>query len=209
MIAGPPSEGVTQRLILIRHGEPDESLRGRCYGRIDADLSPRGRSQLTQTSRSIHTPLAAVYSSPRRRALQSAAIVAAGRTRVTVHDDLRELDFGRLEGLTYAAIAAQYPSLFSAWMTAPTAVAFPDGERFGEMASRVRAAIVSIRSNHPSGSIAIVSHGGVNRIALAEAIGLPLDCIFRIDQGYGCMNVVDYYGDTPLARLINAVPVAC
>jgi alpha-ribazole phosphatase len=206
MIEWPAPDGVTSRLILIRHGEPDESLRGRCYGRLDAGLSPHGRRQLQQTSeRLAGARMTAFYCSPRVRAVESAEILAADQA-VTIRDDLRELDFGRVEGLTYLEIAERFPLLFAQWMAAPTTVTFPEGEPFIDMAARVRAAIAEIRAAHPGGSVAIVSHGGVNRIAIADALGLPLEHIFTIDQGYAGMNVIDYFGETPLVRLINAVP---
>jgi alpha-ribazole phosphatase len=209
MLAWPAPNGVTQRIVLIRHGEPDASLCGRCYGRLDGDLSPVGKLRLAQTRRWLaRAPLVAVYSSPARRATQSASIIAGDRLSISIHDDLREIDFGQFEGMTYAEISVRFPRLYAEWMTAPTTVAFPGGERFPDMASRVRRAITSIRALHTTGSIGIVSHGGVNRIALADALGLPLERMFTIDQGYACMNVIDYFGDTPLARLINAVPDA-
>src|SRR5262249_41004790 len=120
-----PGAGVT-RLVLIRHAEPDASVAGRCHGRLDVELSPRGVSRAAALD---GLPLSAIYASTSRRALSTARSLAARRSlEVHPRDDLREIDFGLLEGLTYDEIAERYPSMYAAWMTDPTSVTFPGGE---------------------------------------------------------------------------------
>ncbi|MGH9307957.1 MAG: histidine phosphatase family protein, partial [Vicinamibacterales bacterium] len=59
----PPAATGTTRIVLLRHGEPDERVHGRCYGRLDPGLSPRGREQMRQAWRLVRDePLAAIYS---------------------------------------------------------------------------------------------------------------------------------------------------
>ena len=58
-------------------------------------------------------------------------------------------------------------------------------------------------NGHPQETIIIVAHAGVNRVILSEALGLPLDHLFRLDQNYGCLNVIDYFPDMAVVRLIN------
>jgi alpha-ribazole phosphatase len=199
--------GVTSRLVLVRHGEPEQSMRGRCYGRLDVSLSARGRAQMNAMRRELAAaPITAFYSSSLRRAVESANILASGRGSVTMCEDLREMDFGGFEGLTYCEIAERFPALYKRWMAAPTTVAFPGGELFDGMVRRVRAAIDNIRTAHPSRAVAVVSHAGVNRIALGSALGLEPGRLFAFDQSYACVNVIDYFGDTPVVRLVNAAP---
>ena len=65
--------GVGLRLILIRHGEPEASAKGRCYGKLDVRLSETGRAQMTRVADALaSTAVDAVYASPRRRARESA-----------------------------------------------------------------------------------------------------------------------------------------
>jgi alpha-ribazole phosphatase len=199
--------GVTSRLVLVRHGEPEQSVRGRCYGRLDVSLSPRGRAQMNAIRRELAAaPITAFYSSSLRRAVESADILASGRGPVTTREDLREIDFGDFEGLTYSEIAERFPALYERWMAAPATVAFPRGERFDGMVRRVRDAIDNICAAHPAQAVAVVSHAGVNRIALGSALGLEPRRLFAFDQSYACVNVIDYFGDTPLVRLVNAEP---
>jgi len=202
----PPAAAGTTRIVLVRHGEPDEHVRGRCYGRLDPGLSPLGREQMRHAWRLLRDePLAAVYSSPSRRAVESTSLRAADDPAVTVDERLREIDFGEFEGLSYDDIATRFPRQYEEWMARPTEVVFPGGESFGAMSARVLDAIGHIRRTHRGGTVVTVSHGGVNRIALAAALDLDPRRIFRLDQTHAGVNVIDYIGDEPVLRVINAV----
>jgi broad specificity phosphatase PhoE len=201
-------EGTTLRVVLVRHGEPEASARGRCYGRLDVDLSPRGRRQMRRVALLLErAPLTAVYCSPHRRARESGQIVAAPH-RLAPQPEVRfrEIDFGSLEGLTYDQAAARFPEIYKAWMERPTEVEFPGGESLSTMRARVVAAAVELMGTHRGHTVAIVSHGGVGRILLGEALGLDARHLFRMEQSYGAVSVIDYYGAAPLVRLFNAVP---
>jgi len=195
------------RLILVRHGEPEEAVRGRCCGRLDPSLSLRGCAEMRTVRRRLGgLPIAIVYTSPLRRAHESARLVANGHGTIVADDRLREIDFGELEGLTYAEAAARYPSIYQEWMRCPASVTFPAGESFEAMRARVRAALFEILRGHAGSCVVVVSHGGVNRIALADALDLEPSRMFRIDQAYGCINVVDFFDGQPVVRTVNLVP---
>jgi alpha-ribazole phosphatase len=204
----PPAEGTT-RLILLRHGEPDEAFRGRCYGRLDPGLSRNGREQMRRTWRLVSGELAAIYCSPRRRALESANLREPAVPAVAIDERLREIDFGAFEGLTYRDISLRYPKAYAEWMTRPTDVAFPLGESFAAMTARVRDALECIRRTHAGRTVAILSHGGVNRIALAAALDMDPRHVFRLAQAYACVNVIDYFDDQPLVQVMNATSGPC
>ena len=191
------------RLLLIRHAEPDEDARGRCYGRLDVGLSPTGlesAERLAETLRPVR--LDAVYVSPRLRAVQTATALGGNRT---VDDRLRELDFGQFEGRTYDEIEREQPEFFQSWMETPTLVRFPGGESYAELRERVAAAVDEIVAANDGRTVALVSHGGVIRAALAVALGLPDERAFALDVGYARVSVVDWFGASPVVRLVNGV----
>jgi alpha-ribazole phosphatase len=192
-------------LWLIRHPEPEAAAEGRCYGSKDWQLSEAGLRQAHAIAAQLAAePLAAIYTSPRRRCMQAAELLSAGRAcPVETLDALRELDFGDFEGRRYEEIEARYPALYREWMERPTEVRFPGGENFHDMRARVLAAAADLRSRHSEEAIALVTHGGVNRILLAEALGMKPEHIFRIGQQYGAVNLIRYFGDTPLVDLVN------
>jgi alpha-ribazole phosphatase len=206
MLVLPPQGGAT-RLLLVRHAETDRAMRGRCYGRLEVALSAEGRRQAEQLGAALaEVPLAAVCSSPLSRALETARAIAAARGLEPVAEDgLREIDFGELEGMAYEEIQAERPDVFQAWMETPTAVRFPGGESFSDLRSRVLAAVGSIRERHAGEAAAVVAHGGVVRVVLADALGLADGAVFRLDQAYGGVSVVDWVGGAPVVRVVNAV----
>jgi broad specificity phosphatase PhoE len=184
------------RILLIRHAEPEDDARGRCYGRLDVGLSDAGRAhaqRLSGISRDI------VYTSPRRRARETADVLGDA----LVDERLRELDFGELEGRTYDEIARERPELYRRWMEEPTRVRFPGGEEFGDLRTRACAALADIRATHEGRVVAVVTHGGVVRAGLADALGLASERIFALDVGYCRVSVIDWFGDRAVVRLVN------
>jgi broad specificity phosphatase PhoE len=191
------------RLILVRHAEPEDDARGRCYGSLDIGLSEAGREHAGRLAlRLASVECEAVYSSPRVRALETAtAIAAVFGLAPAVDEGLRELDFGELEGRTYDEIAASEPELYRAWMTTPTKVRFPGGESFAGLKARSVAALERIRRLHEHAII--VTHGGVLRAGVAAWLSMPDEAIFRLDQRYCGVTIVDWLDDEPLVRLLN------
>lgn len=196
---------IVTRLWLIRHGEPDPAIRGRCYGRLDVSLSAEGRRQIERVSKRLASePLRAIYTSPRKRTFESAEMIAAAHGRgVEVENRLCEIDFGDFEGLTYDDIAERYPEIYRRWMERPWEVEFPNGESFSVMRSRVTGAVAALLDRHAGQSVALVTHGGVIRIVLADALSIPPANIFRIAQRYAAVNLACYVGTHPVVELIN------
>ena len=197
--------GVTNRIILARHGEPVAATKGMVYGKLDVELSEVGKAQIKNTAKWLEKfNAAAIYSSPRIRAAESARIAADQLDlEIILENRFAEMDFGDLEGSTYDDVKTRFPKIYECWMTKPTTVEFPNGESFTIMRRRVLAAIDELKTRHTNQTLVIFSHGGVNRIALTEALNLPPENLFRLEQNCGCANVIDFYDDYPVVRVIN------
>lgn len=198
-------EGVTNRIILVRHGEPSVTARGRCYGRLDVGLSENGRRQIEKACEFLRKfEFSAIYSSPRIRARESASIIAAqSKLFYETKNDLSEIDFGDFENLTYEEVERKFPEIYRQWMETPTQVEFPNGESFSRMQKRVLQATDELRSEHTGEIVAVVAHGGVNRIILAHFLRLDDENIFRLEQSYAGVSVIDFYGEFPLVKIMN------
>jgi len=194
------------RFWLIRHGEPEERARERCYGSLDVGLSQNARSSMRRVANDVQPGFFdCVYSSSSRRALESARILAdAAECAIETVPDLREMHFGDFEGLTYDEAAARNPEIYRQWMETPTEVQFPNGESFLQMRSRVLSAFDAIHRARDGRTVAIVSHGGVNRILLAWALGMPDQHLFRLAQNYGAINLLTVAAGFPLVQLMNS-----
>ena len=201
-----PERGEATRIVLVRHAETEESARGRCYGRLDVRLSQRGLQQAEALAASLAgLGLAAVYASPLARALDTARPIAAAHgLEPSVLDALAELDFGEVEGLRVDEMEAERPELFRAWMDDTAQVRFPGGEGLADLRGRVLPALVEIRARHERQAVAVVVHGGVIRVVLADALGLGDGALFRLDQAEGGVSVVDWLDGVPLLRVANA-----
>jgi alpha-ribazole phosphatase len=202
-----PALGGATRLLLVRHAATDASFAGRCHGRLDVGLSPEGTRQADALAAALaDVPLAAVYSSPLARAVETAAPLAAARGLETVRDErLCELDFGELEGLSYEEISTTHPELFRAWMESPTSVRFPGGEGYADLRARVLPAFAELRERHDGEAVAVVAHGGVVRVVLADALGLEDGAVFRLGQAHGGVSIVDWVGGAPVVPVVNAL----
>ena len=148
--------------------------------------------------------LSAVYTSNLGRAVKSAEIIARPyKLKPIQMKDLRERSFGIWEGMSFAEIKETYPKEFSAWAGNPLKYSPVKGESTLEVEKRVIRALERILEKHKGEDIAVVSHGGVNRIMLCNILGIPLENIFRIEQDYAAVNIIEFWDKYPVVKLIN------
>ena len=192
------------RLVLVRHARPaDAGLR--VFGSLDVLLGADGVAQAEQLiERLADETVAAVYSSPLVRALDSALPLARklGLEPVIV-PGLREIDFGELEGLTPVELEERYPE-YLPWTDDPAGVVFPDGESVADVQRRAHAAIREIVAAHPGETAVVVSHGVTLRIVLADALRMPLGALFRLELSHCGISIIDWFGERALVRSVNA-----
>ena len=152
-------------IYLVRHGETRANQERRYEGRGDGDLTEKGLSQAQNAAIALAgSGTRAVYCSPRRRAVQTAQVIAhrLGIAPVIL-DGLAEVDFGEWEGLTYEEISLRDPERLQRWLADPLNGRPPGGESLSEMWSRVRRCMAEIAL----GTVAVVSHGGPIRAILS------------------------------------------
>lgn len=202
-------------LYLIRHGETEGADVRRYKGSIDVPLSEAGAEQIKQVAGYIsgHTGgLEAVYSSDLSRAVKSAEIIAAPHgLEPVIIPGIRERNFGIWEGMSFDEIQEKYPEEFEAWAGNPLKYSPMGGESTLGVRERVLGALEGILQNHPPGSsgrssVAVVSHGGVNRIILCHLAGIPMENLFRIEQDYGALNIIEFWEKYPVLKLMNYRP---
>jgi alpha-ribazole phosphatase/probable phosphoglycerate mutase len=107
------------------------------------------------------------------------------------------------EGLNADAVEERFPGAFDAWREQGADYRIPGGERVRDLAERVIPVLREIVCSHAGQAVALVTHGGVNRVILADALGIGFDRLYSIEQDYGCMNIVDYFPDYAVVKLIN------
>ena len=193
---------------LARHGEVLHAAEGRFFGHTDVALSPAGFEQAAALGACLAAePIEAVYASDLLRAQQSAAPLATARgTGVVAVPPLRELAMGRWEGLTFTEIRIREPELCDRWLADPFVTPFPEGEGLSDLRARAVPAFRKVVERHAGGRIAVVAHGGTNRVILAEALGLPLGNIFRLAQDYAAWSLIEYRSAGAVVHALNRRP---
>jgi alpha-ribazole phosphatase len=192
-------------LYLIRHGEVEHTADGRFFGHTDVALSAAGLVQVDALGRQLALePIEAVYASDLRRARQSAVPLAAARGfEPVVLPALREMAMGRWEGLTFREIREREPEALGQWLANLTTYPFPGGENLEGLRARVMPAVDAVLARHRGGRVAVVAHGGTNRVILAEALGLPLGHVLRLAQDYACWSLIEYRAGGPVLHTLN------
>lgn len=148
------------KLYIIRHGSTEWNLKKRYCGFLDIALNNKGKTQAKRLQRRLKDETVdKVYSSDRRRAIQTAGIVFKGYDIEKVAD-LREMHFGIFEGLTYQEIMRKFPKTYKKWIANPFETIIPGGESLNILKKRVVIAFRKIISRHPNQTVAIVCHGG-------------------------------------------------
>jgi broad specificity phosphatase PhoE len=179
---------------LIRHGSVVGAETGRFIGHLDVPLSPLGERQIAALARRLAgVKLAAIYASDLTRTRRSAQILAEphGLDAVLIAD-LREFAMGRWEGLTAQEIQRLDGAAFACWMADVAGYRFPGGESLDDLAARAWPAFERIVAAHSGGSVAVVAHGGTNRLILSRALRVGPERLLALGQDYAALSVLEH-----------------
>ena len=148
------------KLILIRHGSTDWNVKQRYCGFVDIALNRKGKTQSRRLYRRLKDETVhKVYASDRKRAVETAGIVFKGYDIERI-PDLREMNFGIFEGLTYKQIKKKFPGSYKKWIDNPFETVIPSGESLTILKKRVVKALKRIILRHSNQTVAVVCHGG-------------------------------------------------
>lgn len=191
------------KLYIIRHGQTDWNLAGKIQGRKDIPLNDQGRLQARALAEGMKgQPLAAVYSSPQIRALETAkAIAEPFGLSVECLPQLVEISYGSWEGRTAQDILTADYELYDAWWKHPASVAPPGGETLSQVDERCTAAWEYIRSRM-SGDTAVVSHGSTLAHFIVHLLkGQPE--AREIIVGNASITTMEYFPEEGICRLVE------
>ena len=146
--------------------------------------------------------ISAIYSSPLKRALETAQAIARYHPlEVQVEPDLREMEVGDLEGVPIAQLTANFGQFLLNWRQGKGSEKLPRGESIIELADRVWTVIDKIMSSQDDGNIVIVSHFFTCVAAICKALGWPITTIERLRVQNASISIIDF--DNGQARLIS------
>jgi broad specificity phosphatase PhoE len=180
-------------VILARHGETSWNV-GKVYrGRVDVELDEVGVKQAELLGRYLaNWALEAVYSSPLRRALDTAKIIAQyQRIGVQVAEGLVDFDYGEWQSRSEQEVRKLYPALLNEWRGNPHKVKMPGGESLEDVRKRAGQVIDDVISKH-QGSVVLVSHRVVNKVLICSLLGLDNSHFWNIKQDVAAITIFSY-----------------
>lgn len=157
------------KILLIRHGKTPGNGLGKYIGVTDEELLSEEEAALKGTRL---LSVEAVYSSPLKRCLQTAAFLFPEKQAIVL-PELIQCNYGRLEGRTYQEM--QKSPEFRQWVSGGEIVAFPEGESraaFYERSLEAFRTVVADAQRRRTDNIAIVMHGAMISNILSE-YGFP------------------------------------
>ena len=196
-------------LYLLRHGQTGASRERRFSGSIDAELSDLGHEMAASFADAYSgTPWRAIYSSPQRRALETAAPLAE-RTGMTVQllVGLREIEYGAWEGILEDEVRQRWPAEYGWWAADPATRSAPGGETGLQVAARALSAVERIRASHESGAVLLVSHKATIRLIVCALLGIDLRR-FRDRVAQPVASVSEFQIDGANALLVRLADVS-
>jgi len=194
------------RLILVRHGETERNSRARLQGgKSDIPLNEKGRKQAYCLGLALQgEKLEAIYSSPLKRALDTArAISVHHHLEVQTDRALAEIDMGFIDGLDLAEVKESQADFWERWRQEDYSEALPGGESLLQVQQRAWAAVQGVIRRHREGSVAVVSHGISLQTIITAILGAPLSSFPRFHLGVASITILHIDDDRTSLVMLN------
>jgi len=181
------------RLLLVRHGDTEFNTSHRFMGHSDICLSPEGEDQIEKLRDYISKDrIDAIYASNLIRTMSAAKILSMGRgLEITPCPELREMNYGRCEGLTFGEINKNYPVVAEQCVNFNVSLEFPEGETFKDFSERVISFLDRLKTHKPSDTILVVSHNGPLKTLVCHFLGIDQEHWWQIRIDVASLSIVD------------------
>ncbi len=190
----------TIRLILVRHGETGWNQQFRIQGgSSDTDLSQNGVDQAQKLGLVLKdVNIGAVYSSPLKRALDTAQAIANHHgLEVRVEPALKEMEVGELEGVPIAELGTSFSKYMIEWRQGGGTAKLPGGESLVDLSDRVWEAVQSILADNMQRNVVLVSHYFVTVAIICRTLGMTVTQIARLRVQNASISTLDFGGKQP------------
>jgi broad specificity phosphatase PhoE len=193
------------RIILVRHGQTEWNRVERFRGLKDIELDETGHRQAQAIADRLHRwEIHAIYSSPLKRAFQTAQPIAEAKgLEVQPLQGLNDIDYGAWTGLSPEEVATEYGVLYQILLDNPHLAQLPDGESLDQVRIRAVDALKRICLRQQSGTVVLVSHQVVNRVLLCAILGLSNASFWQIAQDNAAINIFEAQGGKYRLLLLN------
>jgi len=193
------------RLLLVRHGITESNSARKFVGYSDVELSTAGYRQVERLrERLVDDKIDAVYSSDLRRALVTAEVISSGhKVDIVTCPELREVNYGSVEGLTFEEISRLYPEVAESLTNFSLRLKFPGGEDFEGFIERASKFLDKLKRHTPSQTMLIVSHGGPLRVLVCCLLGIDLGHWRQIRLDNASLSIMETSSQGAIVSLLN------
>lgn len=193
------------RLILVRHGASSAEKTPRYFGHSDLPLTVEGERQAERLrARLAGERLDFAFASDLARCLATAETIVRGRGLVVwPRGELREIHFGRFEGLSYAEIERQFSGAAEYWKPGNADRPFPGGESVAMLAERVASFAAEAEALPAEATALVVAHGGPLKLLICRALGLPAERWWQLRLDLASLSVLDLYPEGSVLSRLN------
>ncbi len=194
-------------LILVRHAETDWNKDKRFQGQEDPTLNETGCKQADKLAKYLADwDIDIIYTSDLKRAFTTAeAINRYHDIQVIRENGLREIDFGKWEGLTYQEISSEYPEIVKKWNQDPASVNPPGGENLNDFRDRVGSAFTDIINNNENQTILTVSHGGTIKAYLTYLLDMPVQRYWQFETASTGISIIKFFEGKAIISSLNVL----
>ncbi len=191
-------------ILLIRHGETERNRTRRIMGHRPIPLNVRGRSQARALQRRLKkVELEVIYTSPIRRAVETARVLAKGRRVRTIKvPEMAEIDYGHWVGRTFDEVS--FDPAYRTYHTTPRKARAPGGESMREVYRRAVSFIEKLRRRHRGGRVVVISHADVIKAIMVRYLKLDLNDLLKIRIDNCALSSVLFNGTHHKVLAINA-----
>ncbi len=195
------------KLLLVRHGDTELNSAERYWGSSDVRLGEAGIKQAERLRyRLADEKIDAVYASDLSRARLTAEIIASEHNlEVITCAELREIDFGEFEGLTFDEVNRLYPETAKLWAERNPGLEFPGGEKLADFDKRISQFISRLEEHSAEETVLVVAHCGTLRVLLCRLLGIDLRHRWQFRLSLASLSIVETYPPGAILNLLNDV----
>ena len=193
------------RLFLVRHGNTRLNSAERFWGQTDVELGDDGIRQAERLrDRLASEKIDIIYSSNLCRATETARIIASNhQTDIIICAELREVNFGKLEGLTFKEVSQLHPAVYEAWVKNSLTLKYPGGESVAHLNNRVTNFLERLKKHTPEETILIVAHSAPLRMLICHLLGIGIQHWRQLRLELASLSILETYPQGAILNLLN------
>ncbi|MDD3627341.1 MAG: histidine phosphatase family protein [bacterium] len=179
---------------LVRHGETKLNKAVVFRGHVEVELNEAGLEQAQLAGeRFKEIPIDKIYSSPLKRAFQTASAIGKHHNLETeIKHAFNDMNLGLWEGMEKKAVAEKYPEQWDLWVNNPVELKIPDAETLNEVSARSFSELTKIANELLGNRIVIVTHRIICKLLILNVFGISLKGFWKIHQDTCCINLFKF-----------------